>query len=147
MYGTVEKVLFLKSTPLFSGLAGEDISALARVAEVCSFPAETTVIRHGEPGEYFYVVIRGSVSVESGGRELGRVGACGTLGELAVLDRQPHGADFRALEPCELLRVGAAEFFQILREQPEIAESLLRLLAGEVRRTQMRLADALAGQA
>jgi CRP-like cAMP-binding protein len=145
MYGTVEKILFLKSTPLFSGLTGEDLAPLARVAEVCSFPAHVTVLHHGNQGDFFYVVIRGSIAVLSGGRELERITTCGTLGELAVLDRQTQSADFKALEPCELLRVGADEFFQVLREQPEIAESLLRLLAGEVRKAQKRLADTLTG--
>ena len=146
MYGTVEKILFLKSTPLFSGLTGEDLSSLARVAEVCNFPAGATVLKQGDEGDYFYVVIRGSIAVVSGGRELERISTCGTLGELAVLDRKPHSDSFMALEPCELLRVGAEEFFQVLREQPEIAESLLRLLAGEVRDAHKRLAATLAGQ-
>ena len=139
MFGTVEKILFLKGTPLFSGLSGEDLAPLARVAEVVTFYPGDFVFTAGVPSDHFYVVINGLLALENRGRELRRVGPQDTIGELAVLDRQPLSTSARAIEESELLRIGADEFFEILHEQPEIAEALLRILAGQVRQAHLQL--------
>ena len=39
MYSTLEKILMLKGTPLFAGVAAEDLSSIARLAEERSFAA------------------------------------------------------------------------------------------------------------
>jgi len=146
MFGTVEKILFLKGTPLFSDLSGEDLAPLARVAEVLTVYPGDFVFTSGVRSDHFYVVISGLVSLQDRGRELRRVGPQETLGELAVLDREPLSNSARALQVTELLRIGADEFFEILHEQPEIAEALLRILAGQVRqahRLLMEQAEAL----
>lgn len=141
MYGTVEKILFLKSTPLFSNLPGEDLAPLARVAEVVAFSPGDTVFEAGDPGDHFYIVVSGLIVLESRGRELQRVGPPNILGELSVLVRGPKSSSARALEPSELLRIGAEEFFETLHEQPEIADAMLRLLATQLREAQDRLLE------
>ncbi len=139
MYGTVEKILLLKATPLFSRLSGEDLAPLARVAEVAVFAAAEWIFREGEPSDEFYVVVGGLVALEARGRELRRVGPKETFGELDVLDRGPQTRSARALEPTELLRIGGEEFFEILHEQTEIAEALIGILAGQLRDAHRRL--------
>jgi ATP/ADP translocase/HEAT repeat protein len=139
MYGTVEKILFLKSTPLFSELSGEDLAPLARVAEVVTVYPGDFVFRGGLPSDHLYVVINGLVALEDRGRELRRVGPPETIGELAVLDRGVLATSARAVEVTELLRIGSEEFFEIVHEQPEIAEALLRILAGQLRQAQQQL--------
>ncbi len=139
MYSTVEKILFLKGTPLFSRLPGEDLAPLARVAEVIHFPEGKLVFEEGGPGDYFYVLITGEVLLESEETELRRVCPPGVIGELAVLDRGSQSCSARALKPSDLLRIGSEEFFEVLHEQTEIAEALIRILAGEVREIQQHL--------
>jgi len=139
MTSTVEKILFLKGTPLFLRLPGEDLAPLARVAEVVRFSEGDVVIRKDEPGDYFYVVIHGLILLESEGTELRRVEPPGVIGELAVLERNAQSCTARALQPSDLLRIGADEFFEVLHEQTEIAEALIRILACEVREAQQDL--------
>lgn len=139
MYSTIEKILLLKATPLFSHLSGEDLAPLARVAEAAVFAANDLIFEEGEPSDHFYVVVSGLVAREGRGREIRRVGPKETIGELAVLDRKPQPTSARALQPTELLRIGADEFFEILHEQPEIAEALIGILAGQLRDAQIRL--------
>jgi len=138
MYGIVEKIALLRSTPLFSNLSGEDLSPLAAAAEFCLLQPGDTVFAEGDPGDHFFVVISGSVGMESRGREIQRLGPNEVFGELALFDRSRQHCSARALVRCELLRIGADGFFQVLREQPEVAESLLAILAAELRRFQQR---------
>jgi len=141
MYGTVEKILFLKGTSLFAGLSGEDLAPLARVATVTTFSTGDEIFTEGIPSHHFYVIISGLVALESQGKELRRIGPPETLGELAVLDGGPQDASACALQPTELLRVGAEELFELLHEQVQIAEALIRILAGQVREAHQRLAS------
>ena len=54
---------------------------------------------------------------------------------------QTGGLAKHGMEQMKGVRVGAEEFFQVLREQPEIAESLLGIFAAEVRRLQQVTAE------
>lgn len=145
MYSTIEKILLLKSAPLFEKVAGEDLAGLARVAEVETYAAGQTVFEEGEIGDNLYIVLKGRVAIETGGpggRRLATLGRGETFGEMAVLDAEPRSATARALEETELLSIGSEEFYEILHEQAEIAEGVVRLLTRRLREADRALRDA-----
>jgi ATP/ADP translocase/HEAT repeat protein len=133
MYSTVEKVLFLMSVPIFSGLPGEDLAPLARVAEVESVPEGTVVFREGEEGEALYVVMRGQVAIRKKGLQLALLGPRECFGEMSILDAVPRSADAVATAQTEVLRISSEAFYDILHEQPEIAEGVIRTLTRRLR--------------
>jgi HEAT repeat protein len=133
MYATVEKILFLKSAPVFEHVSGEDLAALARVAELETFAPGEAIFREGELGDALYVVVRGRVRILSGGEPLANLGPGEAIGEMAVLDEVPRTATAIAQEEVEVLRIGSEEFYEILHEQVEIAEGVIRMLARRLR--------------
>ena len=133
LYATVEKILFLKSAPVFEHVSGEDLAALARVAEVETFSAGQMVFREGDIGDALYVVVRGKIGIESGGERLATLGPCEAFGEMAVLDEVPRSGTAVVEEEAELLRIGSEEFYEILHEQVEIAEGVIRMLTRRLR--------------
>lgn len=133
MYSTVEKVLFLMSVPIFSGLPGEDLAPLARVAEVESVPEGTRIFREGDEGEALYVVMRGQVSILKRGLQLALLGPKECFGEMSVLDAVPRSADAVATVETEVLRISSEAFYDILHEQTEIAEGVIRILTRRLR--------------
>jgi CRP-like cAMP-binding protein len=50
-----------------------------------------------------------------------------------VLDEMPRSATATALEETEILRIGSEEFYEILHEQVEIAEGVIRMLTRRLR--------------
>ncbi len=138
MYSTLEKILFLKTAAVFAKLSGEDLAPLARTAEVETYPPGGTIFSEGELGDALYVIVRGKVAVVRGGEPLATLGAGEALGEMAVLEEEPRSATAVAEEETELLRIGSEEFYEILHEQVEIAEGVIRMLA-----RRLREADAL----
>jgi CRP/FNR family transcriptional regulator/CRP/FNR family cyclic AMP-dependent transcriptional regulator len=52
---------------------------------------------------------------------------------MSVLDAQPRSATVRALEETLTLVIGSEEFYEVLQEQSEIAEGVIRLLCGRLR--------------
>ena len=133
LYATVEKILFLKSAPVFERVSGEDLAALARVAEVETYSAGQVVFREGDIGDALYVLVRGKVSITSGGEQLAELGRGEAFGEMAVLDETPRSATAAAVEETEVLRIGSEEFYEILHEQVEIAEGVIRVLTRRLR--------------
>ncbi len=133
LYATVEKILFLKSAAVFERVSGEDLAALARVADVETFAAGQTVFHEGDMGDALYVVVRGKIGIDSGGERLATLGPGEAFGEMAVLDEVPRSGTAVVEEEAEVLRIGSEEFYEILHEQVEIAEGVIRMLTRRLR--------------
>jgi HEAT repeat protein len=139
MYSTVEKVLFLMSVPIFAKLPGEDLAPLAQAAQVESHHPGALIVKEGDVGDALYVVLRGRVRIEQGGRALATLGPKDTFGEMAVLDAEARSADAVALEETEVLKIGSEEFYEALHEQSEIAEGVIKVLCRRLREADAQL--------
>ncbi|MFO0569667.1 MAG: Npt1/Npt2 family nucleotide transporter [Polyangiaceae bacterium] len=135
MYSTVEKILFLKSAPLFAKVTGEDLGPLAHVAEEVSYSPGQHIFEQGETGDSLFVVVRGKVGIVHDGDTVATLGPGEAFGEMAVLDKLPRSTAAVATEECELLRIGSQEFYEILHEQVEIAVGVIRMLTQRLRET------------
>ncbi|GLE00250.1 hypothetical protein PINS_up008977 [Pythium insidiosum] len=123
---SMEEYLFLMQTlsehPLFSALDARAKALAVRKCFPLTFRAGTTVLRQGDPGDYFYVI-------ESGRCEIARqkprlpspvvdrvVGRGATFGEAALLYNSRRGASVRALEDgTKLWCMDRASFLTITR--------------------------------
>ncbi len=133
MYTTLEKVLLLKSAMVFEKVDAEDLAPMAQAAEELSFDAGETIIEEGEMGDVLYLVNSGRVEVLRGGTTLATLGAGETFGEMAVLDAEPRSATVRAEVATSCLAIASEDFYDVLREQVEIAEGVIRMLTHRLR--------------
>lgn len=140
MYGTLEKVLVLRKAAIFDRLSGEDLAPLARVAEVECHGTGDPIFSEGEVGDSLYVIVRGRVGIQREGETLASLGPGEAFGEMAVLDASARSATALALEDTELLQIGSEEFYEVLHEQAEIAEGVIRVLTRRLRETDETLA-------
>jgi CRP-like cAMP-binding protein len=86
---------------LLSGLPGEHLSKLAARLEREEIAPGATVVREGEPGERFYVLLSGMMSVSQEGlgeRRMLRPGD--SFGEVALAMGIPRTASVRAVTPA-----------------------------------------------
>ena len=60
---------------------------------------------------------------------------------MAVLDEVPRSATATAAEETEVLRIGSEEFYEILHEQVEIAEGVIRMLTRRLREADVAVAE------
>ncbi|HVO36239.1 MAG TPA: Npt1/Npt2 family nucleotide transporter [Gemmatimonadales bacterium] len=133
LYATIEKILFLKSAPVFERASGEDLAAIARIAEIETYAPGQTIFHEGEMGDALYVMVRGKVAIASGGESLAELRPGDAFGEMAVLDEVPRSGTATAEDETEVLRIGSDEFYEILHEQVEIAEGVIRTLTRRLR--------------
>ena len=138
---TVEKMIALRSVPLFSSLAPEDLAGLARASRETQFAPGEALCREGEPGDEVFILLAGDVKVLRlvGGEEkhVGGEKAGGFIGEMAVLDPGPRAATVVAgPEGTRVLRLGGGIFREVLRGNPSVVQGVIRALVGRLRGTQ-----------
>ena len=100
----------LQDLPMFAPLPLARIELLAAETESRQFPADTVLIREGEPGDNFHLIVEGSaaVSVHGAPRPTLQRGDC--FGEIALLRDIPRTATITAEQPLRTLALGREEF-------------------------------------
>ena len=134
-----DKILHLRKIQIFEGLSITELAAVASVTEEIVFQPDETVIKEGEPGETMYLILEGEVSVNKGqeqGREieLDRISAGDYFGEMALFEDIPRSATIRTQKETRLLMLHKREFAEIVREYPQIALHICRVLGARLRK-------------
>ncbi len=96
----------------------------------------------GDRGAFAYLVRSGEVEIRGAGHALEVVGPGGLFGEMALIDGGPRSASAVARKATELVVVDRATFDRLLREVPDFALKVMRLLAVRLRRANGRAAGA-----
>ncbi len=133
MLSLVEKVLILKSAPLFAETADHVLAEIAGLVEQVPFETDQVVFHQGDPGDSLYVIVSGSVRVWDGERLLNELKEGEAFGELALLDPEPRLGTVKAAEPTQLLRLDSASFREVLDSQPEVSSAILRVVTKYLR--------------
>jgi ATP-binding cassette, subfamily B, bacterial len=106
----------LTRVPLLAGLPGEQLRSLATRLRREEVGAGAAVVREGEPGERFYVVLSGMMSVSQEDRgERGVLRPGDTFGEVALAMGIPRTASVRAVVPSVVASCDRATFDELLR--------------------------------
>jgi len=136
----------LRSIPLFAGLTASEMSKIAGLAKVRTYPARTIVVAQGEPATALFAIVHGRLKVVSSGPDgkdtvLGIMAEGEVFGEVALLDGGKRSATCTTIEPCELLVVDRTAFVGLLESSPKLAIELLQVLARRLRRLSQRSED------
>jgi CRP-like cAMP-binding protein len=123
----------LEDVPLFEGLPKRHLRRIAKLAHIRRFAGGSPIVRAGDPGRAFYVVLDGSAKVVRPGSSSRRLGAGDYFGEMALLDGAPRSADVVAEKDVLALTIDRAGFAKVLRAEPLLAQALLRTLAARLR--------------
>lgn len=112
-----------------------DFSCLTRRGvPIQHFDAGEKVFLEEDAGDCMYVVQSGKVDVITFGSALESIGPGGMFGEMALIDDGPRSAAALAGEATEAAVIDKATFLQLVREEPEFALRVMRLLTERIRR-------------
>lgn len=128
----------LAEIPLFRGLPPERLKRLNDSLHKKSVPGGTNMITAEQPGEVVYVLLEGTVKIlieQMDGREviLAFLGAGDTVGEMSLVDSAGRSANVMTMEKCTFLWMDRATFQDLLKNVPEFAQNLVRLLSSRLR--------------
>ncbi len=104
-----------------------------------TYHAGQVLFRRGDVGDAAYVIIKGeaevSVATDAGEISVARLRDGDFLGEIAILCDTPRTATVTAASELKALRIRKEPFFQLLKQFPEMAIEMTRLLAERLTRT------------
>jgi hypothetical protein len=115
----------LRSLPLFAPLGATQLEALARALVAVPCERGDCVVREGEPGDRFYLVADGELTV-SAGRILRR-GDC--FGEIALLRNVPRTATVTSTTVVQLYSLAREPFLEAVTGHPATRTEAERIVA------------------
>jgi CRP-like cAMP-binding protein len=136
----------LRKVPLFANIDTAKLKLLAFTSERVVFPAGVALFREGERGDCAYLLLSGQVDVAldaaHGPVVIATIGQHNIVGEMALLGEMPRSASITTKEPVEALLIRKDQFFQLLRDLPQVALEIMRELALRLNSANRELAAA-----
>jgi CRP/FNR family transcriptional regulator len=138
---TLEKMIALRSVPIFASLEPESLAALARPSNEESYAPDQILVMEGDPGDDAFIILSGSIRVVLKAGTANEVlvserGAGDIMGEMAVLDPAPRSATLRAgAGGVRVLAISGTTLREALRTDPDVATGIIGTLVRRLRAT------------
>lgn len=140
------EVDLLRRIPLFASIDTSKLKLLAFTSERLTFASGAVLFREGDRGDSAYLILSGVVSVSvaspKGDVVVASIGSNNIVGEMALLGEIPRTATLTATEPLETLKIKKEQFFQLLRDLPQMTLEIMRELAARLNNANKELAAA-----
>jgi CRP-like cAMP-binding protein len=119
----------LRSVPVFSDLSDSAIHRILDLSTEFEVGPGHVLVQANQPGTGLFVIEQGAVTVELRHHRIQLAeGEC--FGELALLNEDAvHTGRVSAATPLRCIAISRDDFDRLLDEEPQIARSLLRVLA------------------
>ncbi len=130
--GASSKVDLLSRVPLFGGISKRGLNEIAKIADEIDLPEGKELIRQGEPGRQFFIMLDGKAEVVRNGRRINILGAGDFFGEIALVTERPTTAAVTLTEPSQALVISRPAFRRLLLAQPGVQLQVLETLADRV---------------
>lgn len=111
-----------------------DIALISREGTpIVEFPNGGVIFIKGDRGACAYVVKEGRVEIRDSGRVVETMDTGEMFGEMALVDAEPRSASAVAVSPVELVAIDRPTFDDLVREVPDFALTVMRLMARRLR--------------
>ena len=97
----------LRKLRFFHDFSHSEIWEVLRASEWRNYQTDDEIIREGELDDRFYIIVLGSVSVQSGRRQVGELGEGDCFGETSYVRGARRTATIKAQTPVTLVRVSS----------------------------------------
>ena len=107
---TDSRITALEQICFFRDLSYQEMLQVMPITFERMISPGTEIIHEGDVGDVLYILVEGTCEVTNSGVRLAQLEAGSSFGELSLVDRQPRSATVRAIEPCRVLGIRAADF-------------------------------------
>jgi CRP/FNR family transcriptional regulator, cyclic AMP receptor protein len=123
------KIDLIRRAPLFSNASKKELESIAAIADEIDLPKGKVLIREGERGREFFVLLEGTAEVLKGKRKIRDMGPGDFFGEIALISDVPRTATVVARTPLRALVITDRAFRTLLEQQPQLQVKVLQALA------------------
>ena len=134
----------LRRVPLFSLLTVAQAEVLSGAVVKRRFKRGEVLVEQGQKSDALYILLTGRARVmasDSRGREviLATLSQGDYLGEMSIIDNEPHSATVRAEVQTDVLTLGRAEFARCLTENASMSLVVMRGLVKRLRHADRKI--------
>jgi CRP-like cAMP-binding protein len=149
---TPELFLALASTPVLAGTNRAAQTLLAEEGVVLDFAAGAWIVREGEEGHAFFILVTGDVEVIKHAGQPEEATLCALkqgefFGEMCILAPMRRAASIRATKPARVIEIKAATLHHLYQTMPDQYAIVLLNLARDLARRLSRLDEAFVARA
>lgn len=127
--GRDKKVELIQRVPLFANCSRRELAEIASIADELDFREGKELIREGDRGREFFVLLEGTAEVTKAGKELNTLESGDFFGEIALVSRQPRTATVKTTSQTRALVVTDRAFRTLMDHSPQLQRKVLEALA------------------
>jgi CRP-like cAMP-binding protein len=144
-----QEVELIRQFPIFAKIQPAMQKLLCFSAERLTYAPAQVIFKAGDMGDAAYIVIDGKVEITvpspAGAIVVNTLGRNDIIGEIAIFGDVPRTATAIAQSRVEALKISKELFTKIIRENPDAALELIRVLAGRLANTTAQLSRTMSG--
>ena len=134
----MDSATYLDKVDIFAGLSESQLESLRQNSRIRPVLPGTIVVSEGDEPHGLFIVQSGTLKaflMDESGREitLSLLGEGDYFGELALLDEAPRSASVIALERGELLQVSQQAFLELIENDPQVMQTVVKNLVSRIR--------------
>ena len=127
---------------VFPDMDDSDLTELANVAQLRTYPSDTILCHEGHVESTFYAIVSGQVEVSKQLDEhthavINRPGAGNFVGEIALVQEVPRTATVRTTEPTTVLEIDRSNFIAMLHLSASMAARIMLRITSRLREIDM----------
>ncbi|MBC7598918.1 MAG: Crp/Fnr family transcriptional regulator, partial [Polaromonas sp.] len=140
----LSNIELLLRVPLFSSLSSEEADVVASAVTKQRFRRAEIIVEQGRKSDALFIVLSGRARVlttDSRGREviLATLQVGDYVGEMSLIDNEPHSATVQTETPTDCLVLGRAEFDHCLEGNTPMARAVMTGLVKRLRRADQKI--------
>lgn len=131
---TFEKILFLKTIPLFENIPESVLCDIVEQSNEISAPALSDIIGEDELFDSLYIVMQGSVIVSKDGKPLKTFGKGSVFGEVYAFSPCQSQVAISAKEDTSLLQIDNDTIYSLINDYSDVAKTFIPLICQRLRK-------------
>jgi CRP/FNR family transcriptional regulator, cyclic AMP receptor protein len=134
----------IRRVPLFALLTASQAEAVADAVIKRRFKRGELIVEQGEKSNMLFIILTGRVRVvtsDKRGREviLATLQPGDYIGEMSLIDNEPHSATVKAEVQTDMLTLGRAEFARCLPENSSMSYAIMKGLVQRLRQADRKI--------
>ncbi len=118
-----------RNLPIFAGCDEQQLEEIDRLADEVNVEAGRTVLRQGDLGQEFALIVSGEADIVKDGAVVARIGPGDYFGEIALLDSITRTASVVAATDLVLEVIDRRGFNTLLDDLPSLSRAMLKGMA------------------
>lgn len=130
----IDFMIALKSIPMFETLDIDTLKKLTEIVSVSHLNSGDTIVRKGQRGKQFFVLLRGRAAVYLNEKEgpIAVIPEGQMIGELGVINKDTRTATVKADGPVEVLAMEGDAFLELVKKNTAIGLAVIETLSSRL---------------